>query len=123
VHTGKEAVWNFGNIVSFNGKTNQENWGDGKCDAIKGTDGTVFPPFVDEQRKLDIFYPDVCRTIQMEYVSPGEYMGLPTLRFSFAKSVFGSLKEFPENSCYCKDTFEWCEKGGLMALGPCLGGM
>jgi len=122
VRTGKDSLWSFGSIVSFNGMTKHDSWGDLKCDAISGTDGTIFPPFVDESRTLDIYYPDVCRTIQMDYATTGEFMGLSTLKFTFAPNVFGSLKKFPENKCYCKDNFEWCEKGGLMALGPCLGG-
>jgi hypothetical protein len=36
-------------------------WKSDKCNAIKGTDGTIWPPFVDKKDKLYFFVPDVCR--------------------------------------------------------------
>jgi hypothetical protein len=101
----------------------QDVWKDEKCDRILGTDGTIFPPFVDKSRILNIYHPDVCRSLPLQYDSPGEFMGLSTLRFTFSPKLFASLKINPENQCFCKDTFEWCEKGGVLPLGPCFGGL
>ena len=58
----------------------------------------------------------------MNYVRPGEHQGISTLLFTFAPNTFGSLTKFPENECYCKDTYQNCEKGGVMPIGPCQAG-
>lgn len=58
----------------------------------------------------------------MDFKKASEYMGIPTLRFGYKDSFLGSLKQYPENECYCKDCWEHCEKGGLFFLGGCLGG-
>lgn len=122
VQTGKKDFNNLGNVVSFNGMTKQDVWGDEKCDSIFGTDGTLFSPFVDKSRILQIYHPDVCRSLPMEYNSPGDFLGLSTLRFTFSNSLFESLSLHPENQCFCKDSNEYCEKGGVIPLGPCFGG-
>jgi hypothetical protein len=36
-------------------------WKSDKCNAINGTDGTIWPPFVDKRDRLYFFVPDVCR--------------------------------------------------------------
>jgi len=58
----------------------------------------------------------------MSYLRPGDHQGLSTMLFTFAPETFGSLKDFPENECFCKDTYEHCMKGGVMPLGKCHGG-
>ncbi|CAG7821916.1 unnamed protein product, partial [Allacma fusca] len=60
--------------------------------------------------------------VKMVYNQPSEMMGIPTLRFGFSPDLFGSVKEYPENQCYCQDTWEYCQKGGVVSLAPCIGG-
>jgi len=63
VETGKLDISKFGKIISYNGMTKLDAWKDDKCNALVGTDGTIFPPFADKNRKLQMFHPDLCRLV------------------------------------------------------------
>ncbi|ODM99400.1 Sensory neuron membrane protein 1, partial [Orchesella cincta] len=123
VGTGIRDKQNLGKIVSWNGKSSLDGWSDERCNKIDdSTDGTIFPPVADTSRILDVFHPDACRSLQMSYVGPGEFIEIPTHRYSFASNTFESLDLHPENECFCKETYEWCKKGGVFPLWPCVGG-
>lgn len=113
---------NFGKIISWNGRSNLNVWNDKHCDSISGSDGTIFPPVTDTSRILNIYHPDACRTLQFSYDSSGEFLEIPTWRYSFASNVFESLDLHPENECFCKETYQWCKKGGVFPIWPCVGG-
>ena len=48
-------IGDIGQIVSFNNETSLKFWEDEACDSIKGSDGSVFPPFLSSSSKLHIF--------------------------------------------------------------------
>lgn len=49
-----------GKVVSVDGETEQKIWRD-HCNNIEGTDGTVFAPFLYEDKRLESFSTDLCR--------------------------------------------------------------
>lgn len=123
VGTGIRDIETFGKIVSFNGQGSLQAWNDQRCDSLNdATDGTIFPPITGTSEVINIFHPDACRKLQMSYVAPGEFMEIPTMRYSFAGNVFESLDLHPENQCFCKETYEWCRKGGVFPVWPCVAG-
>ena len=71
VLTGSQDVSSLGSILSFNNKTRLTTWGnssDGaECNAIHGTDGSVFPPFVTKNQTFHIFQKDMCRSLPLQY--------------------------------------------------------
>lgn len=112
----------MGKIFSFNGKSSLDGWPSEYCNKIDGSDGTIFPPILDSSTLINAFHPDACRTIQMSHIGNGEFKEMPTLRYSFASNVFESLDLHPENECFCKETYEWCKKGGVFPVWPCVAG-
>lgn len=52
-----------GMMFSFNGKTVQEVWSGPECNALRGTDSTIFPPFITPDEEIVSFAPDLCRLI------------------------------------------------------------
>ena len=38
-----------------------------QCDDIRGTDGTVFPPFIEKDQVFQIYNKDMCRSLPIEY--------------------------------------------------------
>ena len=71
VLTGSEDVSMLGSILSFDNKTKLNAWGNGsaenECNAIHGTDGSVFPPFVTKNNTFHIFQKDMCRSLPIQY--------------------------------------------------------
>ena len=75
VSTGGDEVSNLGSIISFNNKTVLTTWANGsaeaECNAIHGTDGSVFPPFVTKDHTFHIFQKDMCRALPIQYSVSG----------------------------------------------------
>ncbi|CAG0905968.1 unnamed protein product, partial [Darwinula stevensoni] len=60
VGTGEDDPSDFGRIHLWHGESMHymEPWSSEECNAINGTDGTVFPPFVDTETLLYTFVTD-----------------------------------------------------------------
>ena len=55
-------------IVSWKNMTSIDVWTDSYCNAINGTDGTMFHPFVEKNETIYMFTNDICRSIYAQYV-------------------------------------------------------
>ena len=82
INNGRYDRHKFNKVVEVNGKTSlPENWWNlvgpspsanksgvyGICHEIYGTDGTMFPPFVEKDVRLWIFVGELCRSIWLDY--------------------------------------------------------
>ena len=82
INNGRYDRHKFNKVVEVNGKTSlPENWWNlvgpspsandsgvyGICHDIYGTDGTMFPPFVEKDVRLWIFVGELCRSIWLDY--------------------------------------------------------
>jgi len=122
VLTGSQDVSSLGSILSFNNKTRLTAWGnssDGaECNAIHGTDGSVFPPFVTKNQTFHIFQKDMCRSLPLQYSETVYHHDLETFRFTPAHSAFTSS----DSSCFCpKGDGEWCAPEGMFNVTACQG--
>lgn len=58
---GFEDIRKVGQIVSYQNLNVLNTWvPNSTCDIIKGTDGTIFEPFIRSDEPLHIFEPDIC---------------------------------------------------------------
>lgn len=81
---GVKNIHNLGRVISYNGQATINKWGDEECDQLRGTDGTIFPPFMKKEQGLWSLEPFLCRSLKAVYEKHTKYMGLPTLRYVFA---------------------------------------
>ncbi|CAG0900856.1 unnamed protein product, partial [Darwinula stevensoni] len=83
VGTGENGLEDFADIKLWQGKPfhYKEPWRTDECNMINGTDGTIFPPSVDENSVLYVFTPDLCRSVYLTYEQDVEFQGTPGLRF------------------------------------------
>lgn len=58
---GTKNFGNVGKIVQYNDEETMDVWPSEECNIIKGTDGTVFPPFLKKEQGLVSFAPNLCR--------------------------------------------------------------
>jgi len=120
VLTGAGDVSKLGSILAFNNQSRLSTWANGsaeaECNAIKGTDGSVFPPFVTKNQTFHIFNKDMCRSLPLEYSETVYHHDLETFRFTPAASAFSSS----DNPCFCQAP-EGCAPEGMFNVSACQG--
>jgi len=103
VHRGVRDSNEFGQIVSWNGKSELTWWGGEFCNKLNGTDGSIFAPFVTRERTLRIFSEELCRSLYLEYATDVTYMGIPGFRFSLPRRLLARADENEDNRCFCEN--------------------
>lgn len=134
VNTGVENSADFGKVVSWNGMTELEFWGwrnpedntliEGSqyCNMINGSDGSIFPPFVDRDRVVRLFSADLCRSLYLKYTEDVELNGISGYRFSVPREMLEDAQINEDNACFCthyKESSQLCLKSGAIQLSAC----
>lgn len=121
MYTGYDNSNNFGRVKTWNGKPELGFWRKySECDKLKGTDGSIFPPFVTRETELDAFSPDVCRSLTIAYDMDVEHMGIPGYRFKAKSGSSEDPRTNRDNQCFClDDKLEDCPHSGLLPLESC----
>lgn len=68
-------------MILFNDEPELDIWDGDECNALIGTDSTIFPPFMTKEQGLWTFEPFLCRSVKVVYERPSKYSGLPTLHY------------------------------------------
>nr|AUF73093.1 sensory neuron membrane protein [Anoplophora chinensis] len=106
-----------GRILEYDGVDKIDVWPTDECNAIRGTDGTIFPPLLSEEEGLVSFAPDLCRSLVAEFQQKTKYDGIPVRKYS---ATLGDMSKNEDEKCYCP-TPETCLKKGIMDLYKCIG--
>ena len=78
--TGVDQVKDVAKVISYDGQTKLDFWGDDECNAIKGTDGSLFHPEVQKNETLFIFNKDLCQSLPLVFQEEVMHHGLNTIR-------------------------------------------
>ena len=54
-------------ILTWDDETSLDVWADSHCNAINGTDASLFHSFIEKNETLYIFTNDICRSIYVQY--------------------------------------------------------
>ncbi|XP_067134794.1 scavenger receptor class B member 1-like [Centruroides vittatus] len=101
IFTGEKGIQNYGSVDNWNGDNNITMW-QTPCNQIDGSMGEMWPPFRKSRyEKLDLFIPDICRTISLNYLSDVELEGVEAYRYIMDHTTFDNGKYDPTNRCYC----------------------
>lgn len=114
---GKDAR-DIGKVLLYNDEAELDTWDSDECNVIKGTDSTIFPPFLKREDGIWGFVPDLCRSIGSVYERKSTYQGIPTLRYMLK---FGDMKSNEKLHCYCRNPPHGCPPSGTIDLMPCSG--
>lgn len=77
-----------------------------------GTDGTIFPPFLEKEDGVKIFLPQLCRSFVADYKHPTKVAGIKTNHYEMNITA--------SKDCYCGDT-DGCLMNGAFDLFDCIG--
>jgi hypothetical protein len=67
VKRGMEDMKDLGKLVEFKDQKVQTVWDGKECNELRGTDSTIFPPFLTKKDKIESFVPDLCRYVEAAY--------------------------------------------------------
>uniref|UniRef100_A0A672QSG8 Lysosome membrane protein 2-like n=1 Tax=Sinocyclocheilus grahami TaxID=75366 RepID=A0A672QSG8_SINGR len=81
-HTGKQNYLDFGRIYTWKGEKMLSIWKTNQSNMINGSDGSGFHPFLSKEERLNVFTPDLCRSIHMRFEKEVEVKGIPAYRFT-----------------------------------------
>lgn len=125
VSTGVDGNFaRIGQVLRWNKKQEVSFWRGKSCNTIKGTDGQFFHPFVQKDEKLDIFAPDLCRTLQIEFVKTTSIRTIELYRFGISTNFFKPINENEETQCYCTksnhiEKKNFCSLKGVIDVSSC----
>ncbi|XP_055531057.1 sensory neuron membrane protein 2 isoform X1 [Wyeomyia smithii] len=107
INTGIKDPLQTHMIDSWNGRSTLDRWSNrsqgstAACNRIHGTDGSGYPPFRSGVQKMTIFSSDICRTVDIRYVEPSSYEGIPALRYITDSNFMNEIGPEYGNDCYC----------------------
>ena len=78
--TGVEDVRDVAKVVSYDGQYQLDWWAGGRCNDIRGTDGSLFHPGVSTNETLYIFNRDLCQSLPLVYQGDTQHHGMTTYR-------------------------------------------
>jgi len=106
MYTGEGDPYRLSNIHSYNNKQELKFWNESRCNAVHGSDGASFNPYIKKEDTLWFFNDQLCRALPLVYDQTIDQEGLPGLRFVPREDVFMSSEKYPQNACYeKKDSF------------------
>ncbi|CAL1675564.1 unnamed protein product [Lasius platythorax] len=115
VFRGIKNYKDVGRVLSIGNETKMSIWSDSPCNDYRGTDGTIFPPFLTEDRDVWAVFPDICRSIAAYYVEPGMVQGFKTLHYT---ADLGDPSTDEDVRCLCTES-EGCMPKNVYNAGPC----
>lgn len=95
INTGQQDRRMFGRVSSWNSYRKLPFWSAPQCNAINGSDGTLFPPPIKPTEPLYIFNQELCRTVNLVFDRPSAIRSIQAYRFvlnpmNFAHTVSSS---------------------------------
>ncbi|XP_041469358.1 scavenger receptor class B member 1-like [Lytechinus variegatus] len=106
-------------IDNYWGKPTIDWWWSEEANAIRGTDGTMFHPYVKRTEELTMFNPEYCRSLDYVYEKDVHFRGIPLMRFKLAPHTWSNGTVYPPNAGYCSGNPELCGVSGYMRQDPC----
>lgn len=79
-YRGMKKLADLGRIIEFNEEPELDAWEGDDCNAIRGTESSIFPPFKDKEEGVWAFEAAICRSMKTAYEGKSKYSGLPTSR-------------------------------------------
>ncbi|ODM96304.1 Sensory neuron membrane protein 1 [Orchesella cincta] len=121
VDSGLKSEKGVGKILTYNELPSLTYWNGDKCNAIMGSDGSVFPPHLKTSDKLTMFEVDFCRSIDFEYAEEVQYKSVMGSKYHVGKDVLQDPSINPDNQCFCSknNSIDACLKEGVLDVSPC----
>lgn len=125
ISTGADGdMSNIGRVLRWNKNSEVSYWRGKSCNTVRGTDGQFFHPFVQKDERLEIFAPDLCRTLAIEFIKTTSIRSIELYRFGISKSFFEPIDYNDGTKCFCvkrshEAKKEFCRLRGVIDVSTC----
>ncbi|PNF42501.1 hypothetical protein B7P43_G08759 [Cryptotermes secundus] len=113
--TASEDMKNLGIIRSWNYK-DKSDFFDGECSKVAGSVGDIFPPVQMKEDQLEMFVPDFCRSLKLDYSEEVEVRGIPAYRYEASQALIDNGTVDSTNHCNCRGE---CLPLGVFNISAC----
>lgn len=114
-NTGVDDISKIGKIRNWDFEPST-NYFEGKCNDLSGSASDFFVPGIEKHQILELFSPEMCRSIPMDFEREQEIMGIKTLKFSGGERSIDNGTLYAENECYCGGQ---CVPSGVFNISSC----
>uniref|UniRef100_A0A8C6YAP5 Scavenger receptor class B member 1 n=1 Tax=Naja naja TaxID=35670 RepID=A0A8C6YAP5_NAJNA len=114
VFTGMDDISKTHMVDSWNGLKEIPYWHSEECNMINGTAGELWPPFMTPSSPLELYSPDACRSLKLNYNQSGNFKGIPVYRYTAPKTLFANGTVYPPNEGFCP-----CRESGIQNISTC----
>lgn len=97
---GTKDLKDVNRVIEYDEEDELDFWDGEECNAIRGTDGTVFPPYLNVGSDVWAFSPGICRSVPVNYVKKTKIAGIPTYMYTLD---LPDPLEHEELQCFCRD--------------------
>ena len=118
IWTGTSDLDKYNIIDTWNDERSLIWWNDKYCNAINGSDGTGWHPFISKDDILYLFSTDICRSIYIQYDHSRSVKGIPLYQFVPPSSVLADNATNPDNGGFCTPN---CLGAGVLNVTNCKG--
>lgn len=117
--TGNTNPKDKGKIIDWNGHKKLDYWYSEEANQLKGTDSTMYAPFIAREDKLYAFNSEMCRSFYFEYKEDKQLHGMDLYTFHAPHNLFYNSSLNPLNEGYCSND---CLGNGVQNISRCYGG-
>ncbi|XP_063171484.1 scavenger receptor class B member 1 isoform X2 [Candoia aspera] len=114
VYTGSDNISKVHTMDTWNGLKKVPYWHSDQCNLIKGSAGEAWPPFMTPSSPVELYAPDACRSIKLNYTKTEKFQGIPLYRYTLPKTLFANGTVYPPNECFCP-----CRQSGIQNISSC----
>ncbi|XP_052891788.1 protein peste isoform X1 [Anopheles moucheti] len=99
IHTGAEDIGMLGKMGEWNYQP-RTNFFEGNCGMLNGSAGEFFPPGLSKQRPIELFTPDMCRSLPLDFEEEVTIHGQKAYKYSGDRRAIDNGTLYPETACF-----------------------
>uniref|UniRef100_A0A182W0M9 Scavenger receptor class B n=1 Tax=Anopheles minimus TaxID=112268 RepID=A0A182W0M9_9DIPT len=99
IHTGVEDIAMLGKMGEWNYKPRTDFF-EGNCGMLNGSAGEFFPPGLSKDQPIELFTPDMCRSLPLDFEEEVTIHGQKAYKYSGDRRAIDNGTLYPETACF-----------------------
>ncbi|XP_055605686.1 protein peste-like [Uranotaenia lowii] len=99
VHTGVDDIFKIGSMAEWNYKPRTDFFAN-ECGMLNGSAGEFYPPNLSKDVPIQLFTPDMCRSLPLDFESEEEVHGIKAFKYAGGPRTVDNGTQFPETICF-----------------------
>ncbi|KAL1376210.1 hypothetical protein pipiens_017029, partial [Culex pipiens pipiens] len=99
VHTGVDDIFKIGSMAEWNYKPRTDFFA-GHCGMLNGSAGEFYPPGLTKDVPIQLFTPDMCRSLPLDFEQEEEVAGIRGYKYAGGPRTVDNGTQFPETACF-----------------------